>query len=317
MTPINAAVNKPSRSTRRLMVCSALGIAALLVAGAGWKKRLFPAPRVIIRQVGIEAATFSPTGKVIAAFADGEGSGKPQRLSVWNVADGTLAWSIIAHRYGGINLAFSSDGRYIATIGQETPPPRVLQGKLIAVPPMSATKIWDAQSGSLVHNLGMSKDWCPGVLRFSADNRTLWAMGRGARAWDSASGRLLKQWRFPGKIWQREEKFSEALALSQDGSLLAVRTPVRTIVIKQAGSRRTAGLEDVGGEVQVWSIAHSKLLRSFPERQANGANFSQDGRTLAFTYHSSEPEMEGRGTFFFIVSLSTIFKKTEGYGLRR
>jgi WD40 repeat protein len=196
---------------------------------------------------------FSPSGRLLAAQSYFEAD-----VPVWNVADGTLVYSLEEHRGSSNGLAFSPDGLLIASPlndpgGQSDSVGlwhaldggylRRLEGHTswvfgIAFSPDSSSmasvgndttaRIWRLADGSVIHSLDHPSS--VDNVSYSPDGRLL-ATAAGdstIRLWDPVEGRLVNSV-FAGNLTTRS-----GLAFSPDGSLLA------------------AGL--VNGLVQIWAV---------------------------------------------------------------
>ena len=101
--------------------------------------------------------------------------GQDKRIRVWEVGD-TSARSIRsapAHRSAVLRVAFSADGRILASTGTDRD-----------------VKIWDAETGQQLRALSRQSDWAQ-ALAFSPDGRQL-AVGRydgSVSIYDMVSGR--------------------------------------------------------------------------------------------------------------------------------
>jgi WD40 repeat protein len=133
------------------------------------------------------ALAYSLDGRLLAAADTTTGL-----VTVWNAAGGRIVHALDVRRSGGVwdmgfarcKVAFSPDGRHIATAGGDFDP----------------VKVWEAASGKLLHRLEGGK-----ALAFSADSRHIatatheWLeispggqtekMGGEIKVWELASGR--------------------------------------------------------------------------------------------------------------------------------
>lgn len=108
----------------------------------------------------VKGVAFSPDSTTLASVGD-EAEG---RLKLWRVADGTLIYSVDAHKGGARCVAFSPDGKLIATGGQD-----------------GVVRLWNAADGTLVRELtGSVADQT--AVTFSPDGRTVAASTWG-RSW--------------------------------------------------------------------------------------------------------------------------------------
>jgi WD40 repeat protein len=111
---------------------------------------------------------FSPDGRMLAA-------GNWFRLSVWDVASGAERTVPTEHHGLLASIAFSPDGRYLATIGRHTD---------------SAVRLLDATDFRVVRRY-QAHELCGAIIRFSPDGRTL------ASGSDDESVRLYRLDRLP------------------------------------------------------------------------------------------------------------------------
>lgn len=81
-------------------------------------------------------AALSPDGKVLASVGPGGGD-----VRVWDTTSGDKLETLAAHKVGVLNLAFSPDGKWLLTAGQETP---ITGADLATV--QRATKLWDVKT---------------------------------------------------------------------------------------------------------------------------------------------------------------------------
>lgn len=93
---------------------------------------------------------FSPNGRMLAA-------GNWFRLSVWDVASGTMRTIPTEHNGLLTSISFSPDGRYLATLGRHTD---------------SAIRVLDTTDFRVVKRYQAHK-LCGAIIRFSPDSRTL------------------------------------------------------------------------------------------------------------------------------------------------
>jgi WD40 repeat protein len=130
--------------------------------GAGVASGLFP---------GTLDVAYSPDGdRLVTAGADGV-------AKVWDASTGAELLALQGQEGGLLSVAYSSDGRFIATTNDQAE---------------STIKVWDAQTGAEVHTLGGHPAHIWGVA-FSPDSTTLVTGGaRGViKAWDVVTGQEL------------------------------------------------------------------------------------------------------------------------------
>jgi WD40 repeat protein/uncharacterized caspase-like protein len=161
---------------------------------SGAVKKTFKSPVVKKRPSGFYSMTLSADGRLLAA---GDIDTCVCSITVWDIQSGRVVTTISAHSDIVSALAFSPDGRSIASgSGDKT------------------AKIWDVSTGRLLWTLEGHTNRVGSVL-FSRDGKQVVTAGwlEDSRIWDVATGQLLGT--FDG-----EQRTSE-LALSRDGSLLA------------------------------------------------------------------------------------------------
>jgi WD40 repeat protein len=107
-------------------------------------RRTLPAPRAP------HDLQFSPDGRLLAA-------GNWFRLSLWDVASGTLRSIPTEHNGLLASIAFSPDGRYLAPLGRHTD---------------SAVRVLDTTDFHVVQRF-QAHELCGAVIRFSPDGSTL------------------------------------------------------------------------------------------------------------------------------------------------
>ncbi len=169
-----------------------------------------------------------------AAFSP-EGGALAQNRTLWNTTDGTALLSLNAFEV--FSLAYSPDGKQIASYS--------LGGiDVFNLPDGSKQAHMDAAAGCS----------CEAALVFTPDGRIISFGNNVVTIWDASDGKQLSTWKREGPL--------NAVALSQDGSLLAV------------------GSQSV---VQIWDVNQGKQIGSFTDNPGTAAlmSFSTDGKMLA------------------------------------
>jgi hypothetical protein len=109
----------------------------------------------------LSAAAYSPDGKLLALARGGEVNGLNGKVFLLDAATGKKLRELApGHLDGATDLAFSPDGKYLASSGRDT-----------------VVKLWNTADGKLVRQLGKGrggqfKDWIHAVS-FSADGNWL------------------------------------------------------------------------------------------------------------------------------------------------
>lgn len=155
-----------------------------LVSGAGdgsikiWS--LEPSSEVVtIPNGGFNRMALSPDGSRIAANGVSDPiTGKLDLLQIWDSQTGKLIFKQVAHEGRGMAVAFSPDGKEIATGGSD-----------------QTLKIWDATRGKLILNLPVEDETIFGIA-YRPDGKVLAAVGRSGvvRLYDRVTGETVQSW---------------------------------------------------------------------------------------------------------------------------
>jgi WD40 repeat protein len=237
----------------------------------------------------LRSLAFSPDGTVLASAG---GNTEDFAIRLWDVASGVFVRTLEAHTSIVWDVAFSPDGRWLASVSSD-----------------GTAKIWDWRTGSVVKSLDFPDQVVS--VAFSPDGRTL-VVG-GVDGFPNAS-----VWTFSVPSWQSEMKLSEywnipALVFSPDGQFLVgggtsrnVRIwrlsdgatlftlshsgQVSTLAVSPDGSTVATGSCEESGEagrcarggVWLWDLNSGRLLRKFSDfpDAVVGLAYSVDGSLL-------------------------------------
>jgi WD40 repeat protein/serine/threonine protein kinase/tetratricopeptide (TPR) repeat protein len=238
---------------------------------------------------------YSPDGKLIASAGGGNpywqtqgpDSVKPGEVILWDAATGRRVRTLEGHRHNVDHLAFSPDGKVLATAsldgtarlwdvagGKELSRKTVAagahgvafspNGELLAVGGGDGVlRVWEVGSGRgrlTIHpgdlpapSLAFTPD---GRRLVSAPSNSAWAGGGRAKVWDLATGQEALPLDTPAV-------FSSTLAVSPDGRYLAAA--------------------DVPAVIKLWDLNSGRIVRTLTGHQGyvQGLAFSPDGLFLA------------------------------------
>jgi WD40 repeat protein/uncharacterized protein YjbI with pentapeptide repeats len=246
-----------------------------------------------------QSLSFDPSGELLAAASGA-------LVQVWNVTTGLMARSLAGHCGSVTTVAWSPDGRHIASAGDD-----------------ATIRLWDARTGSLERVLAGHAEWIRS-LAWSPDS-TLLASGsrdRTARIWDTQTGEqvLTRTCEFSPDwmAWSPDGRY-----IATDDALKAVRIwapdtghTVRTLALQghfveslawSPDSRRIAAGDLTN--VQVWDATTGEPIHTLPghrETQVRVA-WCPDGRYIASGGRDDAPRIWDAATGALLQTLTTEF----------
>jgi len=260
-------------------------------AGMDGRLKAWPsaaAPEARILQAGpgsVLRIAFSADGKQIAS-SGGQGENAPATgkatgdiVRVWDVETGSQLLSLAEHTDAVLSLAWSPDGKYIASGGED---------RTICV--------WDSASGR--RRLLLDKlDGIVQSIAFSPDSALLGvAAGDTATLWTLADGKMLRG------LWHNDSPVT--IAFSPDGQWVATsmaRGEIRIWDVESGGEdqaisagpglngawfspdSRTIASAHSNGTIALWEVSTGKQTASMygPQRSVEWVDFSPDGLRVA------------------------------------
>lgn len=184
---------------------------------------------------------FSPNGRLLSTGADGE-------VKLYDVATWRETRTLAGHKSGPSGMAFSPDGKLLATWDQDED---------------NSIKLWDPTTGALVRTLEGHPSKYLGVMAatFSADGRWLAAASdqKAVRVWEVASGREIATFRgSPGRI-----HYVESATISPDGRWLITEGSDAAVVWWEITADRTIRVFGHHGQTGIFTFGpDNKILAS-------------------------------------------------------
>jgi WD40 repeat protein len=261
-----------------------------------------------------DSLAFSPDGETLAT-GDLEGGA----VKLWNISTGKQTRQILGHRRGVVTIAYSPDGKMLASVGHDddvklwevaTGKERATlkehagsvgallfapNGKILATQSWNdSVKVWDLPTGNELVTLKETQSLRRSVLAFTPDSRSLLIVGDAANsvtliAWDALTGRKTTT--------HLQHGHSEVLAgplcmaFSPDGKVCAGGhgadlLPFLTKREKATGWQFVRDLTEAieaAGTVKLWDVTTGKAHVTLKGHASPvvSITFTPDGKTLA------------------------------------
>jgi WD40 repeat protein len=186
----------------------------------------------------VDRAEPSPDGKLLAA---GGGDTRGGELNLWSVVTGKKLASLPGYTNSLYSLAFSADGKRLASGSQES------------------VQVWDLKAHKAIASF-TGLESAASTVALNQDGTRLAAVGgRQARLWEVASGKELASFRHRVPLYG-----GPGAAFSRDLATLAVRNYQEIDLWDTATGKEKAPLSEHRGEVgcMVWSADDKTLIAS-------------------------------------------------------
>lgn len=224
------------------------------------------------------AVSLSPDGRLLA-------SGSGGAIWLWDTATGHELRVLLGHSHDVIALAFSPDGRSLASAARF---------------PAVELKFWDVATGTAFRDAPVDDyNLYINSLAFSTDGR--WfaaASGESVSVWDLKPPRHLAKRLLPGRGASGARRTLHGIVFSPDGRWLAARVNGHTTKLWEVSTwkevRELTGLpvafsrdgrvlatDSHSKTVELWNVLTGQRLHSLPVGDAvKGGVFTPDGRSL-------------------------------------
>lgn len=268
-------------------------LALCLMVGFGLSPCGAVAPKSVVhgpRLTSISAIAISPNGQILASncttgVPDSQSGSCYYQIRLWDLHTGKLLRSLCGHSGPISDVAFSSDGRTLASSSGDR-----------------TVKLWDVASGQELRTLVGHTTGVSSVAFSPDDTKVVSGAGDNIRLWNASSGTLLGS-----KVCKQSapdaKMFSAfSVAFSPGNHSFACGAQDATTRIFDEQLRQTAlfqnnyeievttyspdGKELVSGsevgEILIYNVASHRLIRKMQSAsRVYGLAFSRDGKTLA------------------------------------
>lgn len=274
-----------------------------------WPSTAQPEASVLRGHAGsVLRLAFSPDGKRVASSGGQSESELPPNgsldasLRVWDLQTHSEVLLLAGHENAVFGLAWSPDGKYIASGGKD-----------------KTVRLWDSRTGTSVRVLTNQEDIVQCVA-FSPDSKLLAAVaGKSVTVWEPAGGAERQK--------LRDIDTLRSVAFSPDGRLLATGSQTGNLRILDVLSgkehrtiatgsdlngawfspdSRTVATAHANGTILLWDVAEGTQVAAMtgPQRSVQWIDFSPDGRRIA------------AGTTDMMLKIWDVESATEVYAIR-
>lgn len=207
----------------------------------------------------IRGVAFSPNGQMVASIDDGK------QICLWDVATQKLLTTLHETNDSFLSIAFSSDGKLLASGSANT---HGISRHTEKLEWSGEVKLWNVQTGELKRTLNVHSGEVMGVS-FAPDGQLVASAGPAVHLWNAQSGQLVK-------VFKPERGTVYALAFAPDG---------KTLVGAGAygWTDPATGKISPRGHIKVWDIETGALVRTIEEHTGGFrcVAISPDGRIIA------------------------------------